>query len=171
MIFSALPKKKRIFDNFSEPKTPQEIINAMNDLREKQNANAYKIIDDKKVVNKAQQDEIEQDKKYIKSIKEENRQHNKERDFKNVKVEKDFTEYTEKALGEKFEFVEKGIYKITNRIPSRILVKELLKITKDVSEKKKLVSEKQNDIIEKAKQEKGSIEVNLNNKKYIIKLV
>ena len=86
------------------------------------------------------------------------------------KVEKDFTSETEKEL-EKFMLKKGNIFEITNRIPNKMLIKNLLPLTSLIPEKKKIVSEETNQKIDQAKKNNSILEIALNNKVYKIKFI
>lgn len=166
--FTTLNIKKVGVFGFREPRTEEDLKKEIEENRKRFGVgkNQYKITDDEienNLIKTKVENKIKEEKTIIKEQQKDN-------DFKQAKKEKDFISEIEKGL-EEFTVKNGEYFEITNRIPTKILIKQLLKLTTDINEKKKIVNEESNLKIDEAKKNKGIVEIKLNNKIYKIKFI
>lgn len=165
--FISIPKK-RINFNFVEPRTGEEILKEMSENQKRYGHNK----DEYKIVEETEEEKLvkAKDEKVIKNIKENNKEIIKTRDYKEAKVIDNFNTETEKSL-ENFAVKKDGCYEIHSRMPNKILVKQLLSIVSSVEEKKKIVNEESNLLLDEARKNKSFVEIMLNGKNYKVKFI
>lgn len=154
--------------NFREPRTQEDLRKEIEENRKRFGIgnNEYKITEDSienDLIKSKTESKVKEEKIVIK-------EQQKEKDFKQAKIKEDFTSEIEKRL-ESFSVKNGEYFEVTNRVPTKVLIKQLLVLTPDINEKKKIVNEESNIKIDEAKKNKSFIEVKLCDKIYKIKFV
>ena len=157
-----------------QPRTQKEIVDEIIEKQKEQiNKNEYTIVDNSKTkeIEKSQLIAKEKEQRQLKEIVKENKKQNEQQDIKLIKIKQDYSTKLEKFLSEKFVKNNEGIFEVTNRIPTKLLIKLILPYIANIDEKKLFVNENNNKVLEQMKEQKGIYLLKVNGNNIKIKFV
>lgn len=155
-------QRSAIFNKFSKPRTAEEIQKAIidahnkfhNEMKPVITGNVSQVSDKQETINTYIQQQ-KKDKEIIKA----NKINEQEEDYKLASEVRTSFNDIEKSLVDKFGKPINNRFEVTNHIPAFTFAKQLLSIIPDVVLKRRLMKEENIEIINKARDNKQTVDI------------